>query len=92
MWFWPTPTEPKQPTKKQNGYKLVEITNEGKYILVEPDTSKSYSVSLNGEMVNLGRYKEFVSTLKRRKQNNPDYQEDEIVVFKTLHRNRINEW
>jgi hypothetical protein len=35
MWFWPTPTEPKQPTKKQNRYKLVEITNEGKYILAE---------------------------------------------------------
>jgi len=98
MWFWPTQKEQKEPkelTKKQKGYKLVERTNEGKYILVEPDTSKSYSVSLNGEMFNLGRYQKFVSTLKLRKQNNPDYQEDEgdeIVVFKTLHGNRINEF
>jgi hypothetical protein len=61
MWFWPTPTEPKQPTKKK-GYKLVERTNEGKYILATLSKYKSYSVSLDGEMVNLGRYQKFVST------------------------------
>jgi hypothetical protein len=54
MWFWPTP--------KKKGYKLVERTNEGKYILATLSKYKSYSVSLDGEMFNLGTYKKFVST------------------------------